>query len=152
MKIKSYLRSCTLRCFAKYCLYYPAYILILNKNINKFSTSKHEVHALFIISRNTEPSQLTLKCAHSLKHNSTCPSIKTIINKIINTQQQFNNLFIRGGLTLVFVNARSTESVVELPCTSRIGRHRNSLEWCLHIVDRCTPRHQYLINHLYFIC
>lgn len=86
MKIKSYLRSCTLRCFAKYCLYYPAYILILNKNINKFSTSKHEVHALFIISRNTEPSQLTLKCAHSLKHNSTCPSIKTIINKIINTQ------------------------------------------------------------------
>lgn len=33
-------------------------------------------------------------------------------------------------------------------CTSRIGRHRNSLEWCALIVDLCTSRHQYLISHL----
>lgn len=60
--------------FCKILLILPCLHFDLNKNINKFSTSKHEVHALFIISRNTEPSQLTLKCAHSLKHNSTCPS------------------------------------------------------------------------------
>lgn len=80
-------------------------------------------------------------------------SLRQSLTKIINTQKQLKQFVYYGDLTLVFCKCAINRvggwvTMYCCMCTSRIGRHRNSLEWCALIVDLCTSRHQYLISHL----